>query len=151
MWARRWGSAWTRVDELAGQARLVAQRLAGDRRNCGKRASIRTIATILQLVALTTELLGFPRHLSQHVGGMVITQRPLCEMVPIENAAMADRTVIEWDKDDIDALGIFKVDMLALGMLTCIPRALVDDQFVYARACHCRCTRFRRKIRAFTR
>ncbi len=69
---------------------------------------------------LARELIGFPRHLSQHVGGFVITEGPLSELVPIENAAMADRTVIEWDKDDIDALGILKVDVLALGMLTCL-------------------------------
>jgi error-prone DNA polymerase len=80
--------------------------------------------TIGHLIALTTELLGFPRHLSQHVGGMVISRRPLCDIVPIENAAMEDRTVIEWDKDDLDSLGIFKVDILALGMLTCISKAL---------------------------
>jgi error-prone DNA polymerase len=73
-----------------------------------------------QFVALVNELLTFPRHLSQHVGGMVITQGPLCELVPIENAAMADRTVIEWDKDDLDELGILKVDCLCLGMLTAI-------------------------------
>ncbi|HEY3320193.1 MAG TPA: error-prone DNA polymerase [Planctomycetota bacterium] len=76
------------------------------------------------LVGLCRELLGFPRHLSQHVGGFVISGRPLCELVPIENAAMADRTVIEWDKDDIDALGILKVDCLALGMLTAIHKCL---------------------------
>lgn len=68
------------------------------------------------------QLIGFPRHLSQHVGGMVITRGPLCELVPIENAAMADRTVISWDKDDLDELGILKVDCLALGMLTAIQR-----------------------------
>jgi error-prone DNA polymerase len=73
-----------------------------------------------QLVWLVGELLGFPRHLSQHVGGMVMTNGPLCELVPIENAAMADRTVVQWDKDDLDALGILKVDCLALGMLTAI-------------------------------
>ena len=65
-------------------------------------------------------MIGFPRHLSQHVGGMVMTHGPLCELVPIENAAMADRTVIEWDKDDLDELGILKVDCLCLGMLTAI-------------------------------
>ena len=81
-------------------------------------------AAIHHLVALTAELLGFPRHLSQHVGGMVISRRPLCEIVPIENAAMDDRTVIEWDKDDLDVLKIFKVDILALGMLTCISKSL---------------------------
>ena len=66
------------------------------------------------------EILGFPRHLSQHVGGMVLTHGPLCEIVPIENASMPGRTVIEWDKDDLDTLGILKVDCLALGMLTAI-------------------------------
>jgi error-prone DNA polymerase len=69
---------------------------------------------------LTRELTGFPRHLSQHVGGFVITAGRLDELVPIENAAMAERTVIEWDKDDLDALGILKIDVLALGMLTCV-------------------------------
>src|SRR3546814_3320457 len=73
---------------------------------------------------LSRELIGFPRHLSQHVGGFVITNRPLSEIVPIENAAMKDRTVIEWDKDDLDALGILKVDVLALGMLPCIRKGL---------------------------
>lgn len=75
---------------------------------------------IRRAIRLTTELIGFPRHLSQHVGGFVLTQGPLIETVPIGNAAMDDRTFIEWDKDDIDALGIMKVDVLALGMLTCI-------------------------------
>ena len=76
-----------------------------------------------QFVSLVDQLLGFPRHLSQHVGGMVITNGPLCELVPIENAVMANRTVIEWDKNDLDALGILKVDCLALGMLTAIRKA----------------------------
>ena len=80
--------------------------------------------TVQLVIDVTGELLGFPRHLSQHVGGMVMTHGPLCEMVPIENAAMENRTVIEWDKDDIDALGILKVDVLALGMLTCISKCL---------------------------
>ncbi|MEM9732251.1 MAG: error-prone DNA polymerase [Pseudomonadota bacterium] len=73
-------------------------------------------------VELTQQLLGFPRHLSQHVGGFVLTEDPLEELVPIGNAAMADRTFIEWDKDDIDELNILKVDVLALGMLTCIAK-----------------------------
>ncbi|MBL0928367.1 MAG: error-prone DNA polymerase [Phycisphaerales bacterium] len=73
---------------------------------------------------LANELMGFPRHLSQHVGGFVITRTPLDRLVPIENAAMADRTVIEWDKDDIEALGMLKVDVLGLGMLTCVRKAL---------------------------
>jgi len=72
---------------------------------------------------LAGALIGFPRHLSQHVGGFVITRGPLSELVPIENAAMEDRTVIEWDKDDLDALNILKIDILALGMLTCIRKA----------------------------
>ncbi len=74
-------------------------------------------------VRLIGELIGFPRHLSQHVGGFVITQGRLDEYCPIENAAMEDRTVIEWDKDDIDALGLLKVDILALGMLTAIRKS----------------------------
>jgi error-prone DNA polymerase len=72
---------------------------------------------------LTAQLVGFPRHLSQHVGGFVITRGPLEELVPIGNAAMDDRTFIEWDKDDIDALGILKIDVLALGMLTAVASA----------------------------
>jgi error-prone DNA polymerase len=78
---------------------------------------------IAQLLELAHELIGFPRHLSQHSGGFVIARDRLDRLVPIENAAMADRTVIEWDKDDLDALGLLKVDVLALGMLTCIRRA----------------------------
>ena len=74
------------------------------------------------------ELMGFPRHLSQHVGGFVLTRGPLVEVVPIGNAAMEDRTFIEWDKDDIDALGLLKVDVLALGMLTCIRKRLRPDR-----------------------
>ena len=74
-------------------------------------------------LGLARELVGFPRHLSQHPGGFVMTRGPLCELVPIANAAMAERTMIEWDKDDIDALGILKVDVLGLGMLTCIRKA----------------------------
>ncbi|HEY2759751.1 MAG TPA: error-prone DNA polymerase, partial [Pirellulales bacterium] len=73
-----------------------------------------------QLLGLVGELLGFPRHLGQHVGGLVITRGPLCELVPIENAAMPDRTAIQWNKDDLDELGILKVDCLALGMLTAV-------------------------------
>jgi DNA polymerase III alpha subunit len=78
---------------------------------------------IARLIALTAEILGFPRHLSQHVGGFVIARGRLDELVPIENAAMPDRTVIEWDKDDLDALGLLKVDVLGLGMLSAIRRA----------------------------
>ena len=73
-----------------------------------------------QLLALTSQLLDKPRHLSQHVGGFVIHDAPLHELVPVENAAMADRTIIQWDKDDLDTMGLLKVDCLALGMLTCL-------------------------------
>ena len=79
--------------------------------------------TIRRAVQLTRQLIGFPRHLSQHVGGFVLTRGPLVETVPIGNAAMDERTFIEWDKDDISALNIMKVDVLALGMLTCIRKA----------------------------
>ena len=71
-------------------------------------------------LVLAEQLIGQPRHLSQHVGGFILTERPLTETVPVGNGAMPDRSFIEWDKDDIDALGILKVDVLALGMLTCI-------------------------------
>ncbi len=80
---------------------------------------------IRRAVGFATRLLGFPRHLSQHVGGFILTRGRLDELVPIGNAAMEARTFIEWDKDDIDALGLMKVDVLALGMLTCIRKALV--------------------------
>ena len=73
-----------------------------------------------QLIKLVEEILDFPRHLSQNTGGMVLTRSPLSELVPIENATMPDRTVLQWDKDDLGALGILKVDVLALGMLTAI-------------------------------
>ena len=78
---------------------------------------------------LAREMYGFPRHLSQHTGGFVISRGPLCEIVPIENAAMEDRTVIEWNKDDLEVLGLIKVDVLGLGMLSCIRRAfgLLED------------------------
>ena len=82
-------------------------------------------------IELTQELLGFPRHLSQHVGGFVLTEDPLEELVPIGNAAMDDRTFIEWDKDDIDELGILKVDVLALGMLTCIAKCFAEIETHY--------------------
>jgi error-prone DNA polymerase len=79
---------------------------------------------VRQLLDITADLMGFPRHLSQHTGGFVLTQLPLSRLVPIENATMKDRTVIEWDKDDLDALGLLKVDVLALGMLTALRKAM---------------------------
>lgn len=83
----------------------------------------RTEPRLARTLHLIGQIIGFPRHLSQHVGGFVITKGRLDELCPIENAAMEDRTVIEWDKDDIDALGILKVDVLGLGMLTCLRKA----------------------------
>ena len=79
-------------------------------------------------VMLAKQLIGMPRHLSQHVGGFILTERPLIETVPVGNGAMEDRTFIEWDKDDIEELGILKIDVLALGMLTCCRKAfdLID-------------------------
>jgi error-prone DNA polymerase len=79
---------------------------------------------LTKCVQLANELHGFPRHLSQHVGGFVITREKLHDVVPIQNAAMDDRTVIEWNKDDLEALKILKVDVLGLGMLTCLKKAL---------------------------
>jgi error-prone DNA polymerase len=108
---------------------------------------------IQQLAELTHELIGFPRHLSQHTGGFVIDNRKLSRLVPIENAAMPGRTVIQWDKDDLDALGLLKVDVLALGILSAIRRCLdlingyrgsrltvanipAEDSKVYDMLCH---------------
>ena len=79
---------------------------------------------IRQVVALALELIKLPRHLSQHVGGFVISDQPLSMLVPVENAAMVDRTIIQWDMDDLETLGLLKVDVLALGMLSCIRRGL---------------------------
>ena len=89
-------------------------------REIGLNPSDRHLNLTLKII---DEIIGFPRHLSQHVGGFVITEGRLDELVPIENASMEDRTVIAWDKDDIDALGILKVDVLSLGMLTCIRKS----------------------------
>ena len=84
-----------------------------------------------QILALAQEINGFPRHLSQHVGGFVITRSRVDEVMPIGNAAMDDRTFVEWDKDDLDALGILKIDVLGLGMLSCLRKALdlVDKHY----------------------
>ena len=91
-----------------------------DVRRVGMNPEERTMAEVM---ALAKEIGGFPRHLSQHVGGFVITRDRLDEVCPVMNAAMEDRTTVEWDKDDLDALGILKIDILALGMLSCIRRA----------------------------
>ena len=87
--------------------------------------------TVQQLIALVEAILGFPRHLSQHVGGFVISEHPLSQLVPVENAAMPDRTVIQWDKYDLEAMNLMKVDVLGLGMLSAIRKA-----FDYANAFH---------------
>ena len=81
-------------------------------------------AQVKRLLVLSRELIDAPRHLSQHVGGFVIAEQPLHTLVPVENAAMPDRTIIQWDKDDLDTLGLLKVDCLALGMLTCVRKCL---------------------------
>lgn len=81
-------------------------------------------AIMTRLVTLVYMLIGFPRHLSQHVGGFVISRGPLTELVPVENAAMPDRTIIQWDKNDLDAVGLLKIDVLALGMLTALHNTL---------------------------
>ncbi len=93
-----------------------------------------TEARLAQAIRLAEELTGFPRHLSQHSGGFVITRSRLDETVPIINAAMEDRTTIEWDKDDLDALGILKVDILALGMLSCLRKGFDLIEKHYGRA-----------------
>jgi DNA polymerase III alpha subunit len=83
------------------------------------------------MLDLASQIIGFPRHLSQHVGGFVITRDKLSSLIPIENAAMEDRTIVEWDKDDLESLGMLKIDVLALGMLTCIRKAfaLLDTHY----------------------
>ncbi len=102
----------------------------GDLEGTGLDANDPTIALAIRLAR---ELRGFPRHLSQHVGGFVITRGALEAMIPIGNAAMDDRTFVEWDKDDLDALGILKIDVLALGMLTCIAKAFAMLETHYGR------------------
>ncbi|MBT2303368.1 error-prone DNA polymerase [Variovorax paradoxus] len=90
-----------------------------------QRVSVREdMRKLYQWIELTQQLRGFPRHLSQHVGGFVLTQTKLTRLVPVENASMKDRSVIQWEKDDLEAMGMLKVDVLALGMLSAIRRAL---------------------------
>ena len=115
-------SIWGGGGDVA-QADLARAGLAGDSRR------------VQQISALAREIAGFPRHLSQHVGGFVITRSRLDEVMPIGNGAMPDRTFVEWDKDDLDALGILKIDVLGLGMLSCLRKALdlVDAHYPEAR------------------
>ena len=98
---------------------------------CARRASIPSDRTLALALKLAEELVGFPRHLTQHSGGFVITGDRLDEVVPVMNAAMEERTTVEWDKDDLDALGLLKVDVLALGMLTALSKglALLDRHY----------------------
>ncbi|HEY1785690.1 MAG TPA: error-prone DNA polymerase, partial [Pirellulales bacterium] len=110
-----------RIDRLAKD--LDSHRLDDHFERCCQAVGIEPNSLVgSRLVRLVRTLVGFPRHLGQHVGGMVITRGPLDELVPIENAAMPGRTVIEWDKDDLDELGILKVDCLSLGMLTALSK-----------------------------
>ncbi|WP_339110001.1 error-prone DNA polymerase [Thioclava sp. GXIMD4216] len=121
------------VGKVMGLSQDLTARLSGDIwgqsnggadsdrvRALGLDPSDRRLGLTLKLIG---EIIGFPRHLSQHVGGFIITQGRLDDLCPIENAAMEGRTCIEWDKDDIDALGILKVDVLSLGMLTCLRKS----------------------------
>ena len=91
--------------------------------------------SIRQWLTIADELRGFPRHLSQHVGGFVIARTKLSRLVPIENAAMEDRCVIQWDKDDLESLGLLKVDVLALGMLSATRRARVHCAEAWPTVC----------------
>ncbi len=109
------------ADDALGHAATLAPRAAERMRSAGLDP---TAPLVVRYSNLVDEILGFPRHRSQHVGGFVISRGPLIETVPIENAAMQDRTIIEWDKDDIDALGMLKIDVLSLGMLTAIRKTI---------------------------
>ncbi len=130
----RWRSAIREVTKALGLSEDVGAALAGYTWGSGHTGvnddQVRELGLdphdrrLHQALILARALLGFPRHLSQHPGGFVITRGSLSEVVPIANAAMEDRTMIEWDKDDIDALGILKIDVLGLGMLTCIRKSL---------------------------
>ncbi|HJR14996.1 MAG TPA: error-prone DNA polymerase [Rhodanobacteraceae bacterium] len=91
-------------------------------------------ALLRRILILTAELIGFPRHLSQHPGGFVVSEQPLHGLVPVENATMEDRTVVQWDKDDLDAVGLLKVDILALGMLSALRRCLDLVKYHHGRA-----------------
>jgi error-prone DNA polymerase len=113
------------LDRIDAVSKMVDSRLPeGTLTNRAKEAGIDPDSDVgKRFLYLVQNLIGFPRHLSQHVGGMVMTQGWLCELCPIENASMDGRTVIQWDKNDLDELGILKVDCLSLGMLSAIHRA----------------------------
>lgn len=101
--------------------KLATHKLQEMAQKCGVQLPVHRASLWLEL---TAELMGFPRHLSQHVGGFVLTESPLTRLVPVENASMKDRSIIQWDKDDLEDLGLMKVDVLALGMLSAIRRCL---------------------------
>ena len=113
--------AFARDQRWLGGRMVLTQPLCERLHNAGMDAQHPRIA---QWLELTQQLLGMPRHLGQHVGGFVLTRDKLTRLVPVENAAMADRSVIQWEKDDLDAMGLLKVDVLALGMLSAIRRCL---------------------------
>ncbi|MEN5034594.1 error-prone DNA polymerase [Pseudomonas sp. TWI929] len=119
--ARVLGLPADQVDALAKCCGRWSDRIPDDQRlaEAGFEAGSPSLRRVL---VLADELIGFPRHLSQHPGGFVISQQPLDQLVPVENAAMAERTVIQWDKDDLDMVGLLKVDVLALGMLSALRR-----------------------------
>src|ERR1700722_5003136 len=108
-------SWWDKIDEIEPQRVRACGFDAGDPR-------------VRQVLAMAHAIQGFPRHLSIHVGGFVLSAEPLVNVAPVEPATMKDRTVIPWDKDDLDTLGFFKVDVLGLGMLTAIRKALAMVQ-----------------------
>jgi error-prone DNA polymerase len=111
---------WRKPEDIATQLQEMGIDLSPKNKSTnGMNNSI--AITFIQLVR---EIIGFPRHLSQHVGGFIISEGPLSRLVPIENASMPERTVIQWDKDDIEALGLLKIDVLALGMLSAIQKML---------------------------
>ncbi|RPE79984.1 error-prone DNA polymerase [Vulcaniibacterium tengchongense] len=121
--ARALGLPPDQVDELA----KIMERWSGEKpfaAHLRERGFDPDAPVIRQVLDLTAELIGFPRHLSQHPGGFVISEHPLHTLVPVENAAMDGRTVIQWDKDDLDVMGVSKVDCLALGMLTALRKTL---------------------------
>ncbi|MEX3011834.1 error-prone DNA polymerase [Hoeflea sp. TYP-13] len=111
----RWGSSSSKLDET-------------DARRAGLDPHDKHL---MQILDMASQIIGFPRHLSQHVGGFVITRDRLSSVIPIENAAMEDRTVVEWDKDDLESLGMLKIDVLGLGMLSCIRKAFefLEDHY----------------------
>ena len=109
---------------LVERLQSAIERVAADAHSTRAGALIPSERRLQQWLALATELQRFPRHLSQHVGGFVLTEGPLTCLVPVENAAMDKRSIIQWDKDDLDAVGLMKVDVLALGMLSAIRRCL---------------------------